>query len=301
MKFLVLTVRKHTKERLNVKTIKLNNGIEMPMMGFGVFQIPEDQTKEVVTEALNDGYRLIDTAAGYLNEEAVGEAINSSSVDRDQIFLTTKLWVQDFGEEKAAQAIDGALKRLNQDYIDLLLLHQPMGDYYGAWRAMEKAVKAGKLKSIGVANFQSFQVQDLMMHNEIKPAVNQIEINPLNPENDNVKWLKNNEIVPEAWGPLAQAQAGIFANPVLQKIAETHGATTGQVMLAWNIQRGVVVIPKSVHADRIKENFAALDLELADDEMKAIAGLDQGTSYFNGLLTPATVKTLGAMKFDYQN
>lgn len=284
-----------------MKTIKLNNGIEMPMMGFGVFQIPEDQTKEVVTEALNDGYRLIDTAAGYLNEEAVGEAINSSSVDRDQIFLTTKLWVQDFGEEKAAQAIDGALKRLNQDYIDLLLLHQPMGDYYGAWRAMEKAVKAGKLKSIGVANFQSFQVQDLMMHNEIKPAVNQIEINPLNPENDNVKWLKNNEIVPEAWGPLAQAQAGIFANPVLQKIAETHGATTGQVMLAWNIQRGVVVIPKSVHADRIKENFAALDLELADDEMKAIAGLDQGTSYFNGLLTPATVKTLGAMKFDYQN
>ncbi|MGN1283625.1 MAG: aldo/keto reductase [Limosilactobacillus sp.] len=284
-----------------MKTIKLNNGIEMPMMGYGVFQIPEDQTKEVVTEALNDGYRLIDTAAGYLNEKAVGEAINSSSVDRDQIFLTTKLWVQDFGEEKAAKAIDGALKRLNQDYIDLLLLHQPMGDYYGAWRAMEAAVKAGKVKSIGVANFQSFQVQDLMMHNEIKPVVNQIEINPLNPENENVKWLEDNGVVPEAWGPLAQAQAGIFTNPVLQKIAEAHNATTGQVMLAWNIQRGVVVIPKSVHADRIKENFAALDVELSDDEMKAIDGLDQGTSYFSGLLTPATVKALGNLKFDYKN
>lgn len=284
-----------------MKTIKLNNGIEMPMMGYGVFQIPEDQTKEVVTEALNDGYRLIDTAAGYLNEEAVGEAINSSSVAREQIFLTTKLWVQDFGEEKAAKAIDGALKRLNQDYIDLLLLHQPMGDYYGAWRAMEAAVKAGKVNSIGVANFQSFQVQDLMMYNEIKPVVNQIEINPLNPENENVKWLEDNGIVPEAWGPLAQAQAGIFTNPVLQKIAEAHNATTGQVMLAWNIQRGVVVIPKSVHADRIKENFAALDVELSGDEMKAIDGLAQGTSYFSGLLTPATVKTLGNLKFDYKN
>lgn len=283
------------------KTVKLNNGIEMPTLGYGVFQIPEDQTKQVVTEALNDGYRLIDTAAGYLNEKAVGAAINDSSVSRDQIFLTTKLWVQDYGEEKAVQAIDGALKRLDQDYIDLLLLHQPMGDYYGAWRAMEKAVQAGKLRAIGVSNFQSFQVQDLMMHNEIKPVVNQIEINPLNPENDNVKWLENNDIVPEAWGPMGQAQAGIFTNPVLTKIAEAHHKTVGQVMLAWNIQRGVVVIPKSVHADRIKENFDVFDLSLSADEMKQIASLDQGNSYFNGLLTPATVKTLGNMKFDYQN
>lgn len=283
------------------KTVKLNNGIEMPTLGYGVFQIPEDQTKQVVTEALNDGYRLIDTAAGYLNEKAVGAAINSSSVSRDQIFLTTKLWVQDYGEEKAAKAIDGALKRLDQDYIDLLLLHQPMGDYYGAWRAMEKAVKAGKLRAIGVSNFQSFQVQDLMMHNEIKPVVNQIEINPLNPENDNVKWLEDNDIVPEAWGPMGQAQAGIFTNPVLTKIAEAHHKTVGQVMLAWNIQRGVVVIPKSVHTDRIKENFDVFDLSLSADEMKQIASLDQGNSYFNGLLTPATVKTLGNMKFDYQN
>ncbi|MGN1284816.1 MAG: aldo/keto reductase, partial [Candidatus Limosilactobacillus intestinavium] len=178
---------------------------------------------------------------------------------------------------------------------------QPMGDYYGAWRAMEAAVKVGKVKSIGVANFQSFQVQDLMMHNEIKPVVNQIEINPLNPENENVKWLEDNGIVPEAWGPLGQGQAGIFTNPTLQKIADAHDATTSQIMLAWNIQRGVVVIPKSVHADRIKENFAALDVKLSDDEIKTIDGLDQGTSYFSGLLTPETVKTLGSLTFDYKN
>lgn len=283
------------------KTVKLNNRIEMPTVGYGVFQIPQEQTKQVVTEALNDGYRLIDTAAGYLNEEAVGAAINDSGINRDEIFLTTKLWVQDFGEEKAAKAIDGALKRLDQDYIDLLLLHQPFGDTYGAWRAMEKAVKAEKIRSIGVSNFQSFQVQDLMMHNEIKPLVNQIEINPLNPENKNVQWLKDNDIVPEAWGPMGQAQAGIFTNPILKKIAQDHQKTTGQIMLAWNIQRGVVVIPKSVHANRIKENFDVFDVELTDEEMKQIAQLDQNHSYFSGLLTPDTVRTLGNLKFDYQN
>ncbi|WP_290084462.1 aldo/keto reductase [Lactobacillus taiwanensis] len=283
------------------KTIKLNNGLEMPMVGYGVFQIPEDQTKEVVTAALNDGYRLIDTAAGYLNEEAVGQAINESSINRDEIFLTTKLWVQDFDGDNPEKAIDGALKRLNQDYIDLLLLHQPMGDIYNAWRAMEKAVKAGKVRSIGVSNFESFQVQDLMMHNEIKPVVNQIQINPLNPENDNVKWLKGNNIVPEAWGPMGQAQAGIFTNPVLVKIAKAHNKSVGQIMLAWNLERGVVVIPKSVHPDRIKENFDVFDIDLSDEEKQEIATLDQHNSYFKGLLTPQTVKALGSMKFDYKN
>lgn len=283
------------------KTIKLNNGLEMPMVGYGVFQIPEDQTKEVVTAALNDGYRLIDTAAGYLNEEAVGQAINESSINRDEIFLTTKLWVQDFDGDNPEKAIDGALKRLNQDYIDLLLLHQPMGDIYNAWRAMEKAVKAGKVRSIGVSNFESFQVQDLMMHNEIKPVVNQIQINPLNPENDNVKWFKGNNIVPEAWGPMGQAQAGIFTNPVLVKIAKAHNKSVGQIMLAWNLERGVVVIPKSVHPDRIKENFDVFDIDLSDEEKQEIATLDQHNSYFKGLLTPQTVKALGSMKFDYKN
>ena len=283
------------------KIVKLNNGIEMPMLGYGVFRIPEDQTYQVVSEALKDGYRLIDTAAGYLNERAVGKAINESGIPREEIFVTTKLWVQDYGEEKAAKAIDGALKRLNLDYIDLLLLHPPMGDYYGAWRAMEKAVKAGKLRSIGVSNFESYQVEDLIVHNEIKPVVNQIQINPLNPENDNVKWLEENNIVPEAWGPLGQAQAGIFTNPVLTKIVQDHHKTVGQIMLAWNLQRGVIVIPKSVHASRIKKNIDVFDFELTDDEMKQIASLDQKNSYFNGLLTPQVMKQLGDMKFDYEN
>lgn len=283
------------------KTVKLNNGIEMPTVGYGVFRIPEDQTKEVVTEALNDGYRLIDTAAGYLNERAVGEAINKSGVPRENIFLTTKLWVQDYAGKHADEAIDGALKRLDQDYIDLILLHQPMGDYYNAWRALEKAQKAGKVRAIGVSNFESYQVEDLIVHNDVKPAVNQIQINPLNPENNNVKWLKQNDIVPEAWGPLGQAQAGIFTNPVLTKIAKAHGKTTGQIMLAWNLQRGVVVIPKSVHASRIKENFDIFDVKLTDDEMKQIATLDRKNSYFKGLLTPQVEEQLGNMKFDYQN
>ncbi|AHI12678.1 aldo/keto reductase [Lactobacillus helveticus] len=283
------------------KTVKLNNGVEMPVVGYGVFRIPEDETKKVVGEALDTGYRLIDTAAGYLNEKAVGQAINDSSVPRDQIFLTTKLWVQDYAGDNAEKAIDGALKRLDQDYIDLLLLHQPMGDYYNAWRALEKVQKAGKVRAIGVSNFESYQVADLIVHNEIAPAVNQIEINPLNPENDNVNWLKESNIVPEAWGPMGQAANGIFTNPVLTEIAKNHHKTVGEVMLRWNLQRGVVVIPKSVHEARIKENFDVFDFELTDAEMKQIDGLDEHNSYFKGLLTPDTVKTLGNMKFDYQN
>lgn len=278
------------------KTFKLNNGMEIPKLGYGVFRIPEDQTKEVVNEALKDGYRLIDTAAGYLNEKAVGQAIKESGIPRREIFLTTKLWIQDY-ENK--HAVDDALKRLGLDYIDLLLLHQPMGNIYQAWHTMEKAVKEGKVRAIGVSNFQDFQVQDLMMHNDIKPVVNQIEINPLNPENKNVDWLEENGIIPEAWGPLGQAKEGTFTNPILVKIAQAHNATVGQVMLAWNIQRGVIVIPKSVHAERIKENFGALKVELTDDEMQEIGKLDKGTSYFSGLLTPETVKHLSNLKFDY--
>lgn len=279
-----------------MKTVKLNNGVEMPMLGYGVFQIPKEQTKQVVAQALSDGYRLIDTAAGYLNESAVGAAVRESGIPREQLFVTTKLWIQDYEND---QAVDETLRRLGLDYVDLLLLHQPMGNYYHAWRTMEKALQAGKVRAIGVSNFQSFQVQDLMLHNTVKPAVNQIEINPLNPENANVAWLKENGIVPEAWGPLGQAQAGIFTNPLLTAIAQRHSATVGQVMLAWNIQRGVVVIPKSVHTDRIAENLGAASIELSPDEMKAVASLDQGKSYFEDLLTPDTVKLLGQMKFNY--
>lgn len=262
------------------KTVKLNNGVEMPIVGYGVFRIPEDETKKVVGEALDTGYRLIDTAAGYLNEKAVGQVINDSSVLRDQIFLTTKLWVQDYAGDNAEKAIDGALKRLDQDYIDLLLLHQPMGDYYNAWCALEKAQKAGNVRAIGVSNFESYQVADLIVHNEIAPAVNQIEINPLNPENDNINWLKESNIVPEAWGPMGQAANGIFTNPVLTEIAKNHHKTVGEVMLRWNLQRGVVVIPKSVHEARIKENFDVFDFELTPDEMKEIDALDKDKRYF---------------------
>lgn len=281
------------------KTVTLNNGVAMPTIGYGAFQIPEKQTKTVVSSALRVGYRLIDTAAGYGNERAVGSAINESGIARDDIFLTTKLWVQDYGEQQAAKAIDGALERLNQNYIDLLLLHQPMGDVYGSWRAMEQAVADGKVRSIGVSNFKAFQVQDLMMHQIIKPVVDQIQINPLNPENDNVQWLLENDIVPEAWGPMGQAQDGIFDNPVLRQIADAHYKTVGQIMLIWNIQRGVVVIPKSVHDARIQENFDVTGVTLTAEEMSAIAGLDTKQSYFDGLLTPATIKMLGDMKFDY--
>lgn len=280
------------------QTVKLNNGIEMPTLGYGVFQIPENETKKVVASALKIGYRLIDTAAGYRNERAVGEAIRESGIPRKDIFLTTKLWVQDFGEEATTKAIDAALDRLNLAYIDLLLLHQPMGDIYGAWRAMEQAVTDGKVRSIGVSNFESYQVQDLMLHNKIKPVLNQIQINPFNPENKNVQWLLDNDIVPEAWGPMGQAREGVFDNPILIEVAASHKKTVGQIMLAWNLQRGVVVIPKSVHIGRIQENFGVADITLTDSEMKEIATLDSKTSYFEGLLTPDTVKVLGEMKFD---
>lgn len=280
------------------QTVKLNNGIEMPTLGYGVFQIPENETKKVVASALKIGYRLIDTAAGYRNERAVGEAIRESGIPRKDIFLTTKLWVQDFGEEATTKAIDAALDRLNLAYIDLLLLHQPMGDIYGAWRAMEQAVTDGKVRSIGVSNFESYQVQDLMLHNKIKPVLNQIQINPFNPENKNVQWLLDNDIVPEAWGPMGQAREGVFDNPILIEVAASHKKTVGQIMLAWNLQRGMVVIPKSVHIGRIQENFGVADITLTDSEMKEIATLDSKTSYFEGLLTPDTVKVLGEMKFD---
>lgn len=293
-----MLTNKYKEEFSMNQTVKLNNGVEMPTLGYGVFQIPEDETKEVVAAALKTGYRLIDTAAGYRNERAVGAAIRESGIPREEIFLTTKLWVQDFGEEKATKAIDEALERLNIGYIDLLLLHQPMGDIYGAWRAMEQAVADGKVRSIGVSNFESFQVQDLMMHNKIKPVVNQIQINPFNPENQNVQWLLENDILPEAWGPMGQARDGVFENPVLVEIAQNHQKSVGQIMLAWNLQRGVIVIPKSVHIERIQENFALADITLTDTEMNQITTLDSNSSYFEGLLTPDTVKVLGEMTFD---
>ena len=282
------------------KKIKLNNGIEMPTLGFGVFQIPDyDDCKQAILQALKNGYRLIDTAAAYLNEGAVGDAIKESGIDRKEIFITTKLWVQDAGYENTQKAIDASLKRLGLDYIDLYLIHQPLGDVYGSWRAMEDAYKAGKLKSIGVANFENDRLQDLMMHNEIKPAVDQIELHPFFAQPERVQWLLDNDIVPEAWGPFAEGKQGIFTNSTIKKIADNHGKTNGQVILRWLNQRNIVVIPKSVHESRIIENADIFDFALNDSEMKQMESLDQGVSLFGNMHDPQTVKQLGSAKFDY--
>ncbi|WP_300561494.1 aldo/keto reductase [Companilactobacillus sp.] len=281
------------------KEITLNNGIEMPTLGFGVFQIPDfDECKKSVLEALNNGYRLIDTAAAYLNERAVGEAIKESGVDRKDIFVTTKLWVQDAGYENTQKAIEASLSRLGLDYIDLYLIHQPLGDVYGSWRAMEDAYKAGKLKALGVANFENDRLQDLMMHNEIKPTVDQIELHPFFAQSERVQWLLDNDIVPEAWGPFAEGKKGIFTNPTIKEIADKYNKTNGQVILRWLNQRNIVVIPKSVHEARIIENSQIFDFNLTDEEMKQMSTLDDGVSLFGNMHDPATVKQLGGATFN---
>lgn len=282
------------------KNVTLNNGVKMPILGFGVFQIPDfDECKKAVLEALNNGYRLIDTAAAYLNERAVGEAIKVSGVDRKDIFVTTKLWVQDAGYDNTKKAIDASLERLDLDYIDLYLIHQPLGDVYGSWRAMEDAYKAGKLKAIGVANFENDRLQDLMMHNEIKPMVNQIELHPFYAQPERVQWLLDNDIVPEAWGPFAEGKKGIFTDPTIKEIADKHNKSNGQVILRWLNQRNIVVIPKSVHKSRIIENSQIFDFSLDDEEMKQMSTLDDGVSLFGNMHDPATVKQLGGARFNY--
>ncbi|KRO00686.1 aldo/keto reductase [Companilactobacillus kimchiensis] len=282
------------------KEITLNNGIKMPTLGFGVFQIPDfDECKRAVLEALKNGYRLIDTAAAYSNERAVGAAIKESGLDRKDIFVTTKLWVQDAGYENTKKAINASLSRLGLDYIDLYLIHQPLGDIYGSWRAMEDAYKAGKLKALGVANFENDRLQDLMMHNEIKPVVDQIELHPFYAQPERVQWLLDNDIVPEAWGPFAEGKKGIFTDPTIKEIADKYDKTNGQVILRWLNQRNIVVIPKSVHEARIIENSEIFDFGLTDEEMKKMRILDNGVSLFGNMHDPATVKQLGGARFSY--
>lgn len=280
--------------------ITLNNGLKMPMLGFGVFQIPDfDECKRVVLAALKQGYRLIDTAAAYGNERAVGAAIRESGIARDEIFVTTKLWVQDAGEAQTKLAIQASLDRLGLDYIDLYLIHQPLGDVYGSWRAMEAAYRAGQLKALGVANFENDRLQDLMMHQEVKPVVDQIELHPFYQQPQRVQWLLDHDIVPEAWGPFAEGKKGVFTNPTIQAIATAHGKTNGQVILKWLNQRQIVVIPKSVHEARISENAQITDFELTEDEMRKMAGLDESQSLFGNMHDPETVKQLGNFKFNY--
>lgn len=261
-----------------MREVRLNNGIMMPAIGFGVYQITKSETQRAVSDALEVGYRSIDTAASYFNEEEVGLAIRSSGIKREEIFVTSKLWVQDYEYEDALRAFDRSLKLLGLDYIDLYLLHKPYGNYYAAWRALEKLYKEGLIRAIGVTSFCNERLQDLFLHNEIKPALNQLETHPFFQQKTANEFLHKEGIVHEAWAPFAEGQNDIFHHPVLSAIAQKHGKTVGNVVLRWLNQRNVVVIPKSVRKDRMIENFNSFDFTLSEDEMQAIAKLDTGKS-----------------------
>ena len=280
-----------------IETVKLNNGVEMPLEGFGVFQVPDsDVCERAVLDAIATGYRLIDTAAAYVNEEAVGKAVAKCGVPREELFITTKLWVQDASYEGAKAAIETSLQKLGLSYIDLYLIHQPMGDYIGAYRAMEDAYKAGKLKAIGVCNFYPARLADLCETVEVKPAVDQVELHPFFQQENALALMKEYGVRPEAWGPFPEGNHGIFTHPVLTKIGEKYGKSAAQVALRWNVQRGVIVIPKSVHKDRMEQNIAIWDFTLSDEDMAEIAKLDIGHSEIVDHGDPKFVQMLHSMK-----
>ena len=277
--------------------VTLNNGVKMPLEGFGVFQVPDQaQCEQAVLDAIASGYRLIDTAAAYMNEKAVGEAIKKSGVPREELFITTKLWVQDASYEAAKKAIQTSLDNLGLSYLDLYLIHQPMGDYVGAYRAMEEAYKEGKLKAIGVCNFYPHRLADLCETVEVIPAVNQVELHPFFQQENALALMNEYGVVPEAWGPFAEGNHGIFTHPVLTAIGQKYGKSAAQVALRWNVQRGVVVIPKSVHKERIEQNMNIWDFQLSDEDMAEIAKLDIGHSEIVDHSDPAFVKMLHSLK-----
>lgn len=275
----------------------LNNGVKMPLLGFGVYQVPDRaECERSVEEALRVGYRLIDTAAAYQNEEAVGNAIRQSGVPRDEIFVTTKLWVEDAGFEKTKKAFERSMRRLQLEVLDLYLIHQPYGDVYGSWRAMQELHREGRVRAIGVSNFHPDRVMDLIVHNDIIPAVNQIETHPFHQQIEAQTFLRENGVQLESWGPFAEGKHDIFRHSLLGTIAANHGKTVAQVILRWLVQRGIVAIPKSVHKERIAENFAVFDFELSVGEMTSIATLDTRTSSFFDHRDPVMVKRLGQVK-----
>lgn len=277
--------------------VTLNNGVKMPLEGFGVFQVPDPaQCEQAVLDAIESGYRLIDTAAAYMNEKAVGEAIKKCGVPREELFITTKLWVQDDTYEGAKKAIQTSLDNLGLDYLDLYLIHQPLKDYVGAYRAMEEAYKEGKLKAIGVCNFYPARLADLCETVEVIPAVNQVELHPFFQQENALAVMKEYGVVPEAWGPFAEGNHGIFTHPVLTKIGDKYGKSAAQVALRWNVQRGVVVIPKSVHKDRMEQNMNIWDFNLSDEDMAEIAKLDLGHSEIVNHDDPGFIKMLHTMK-----
>src|SRR5437764_4713547 len=280
-----------------IPTVTLNNGIRMPLLGFGVFQIEDaEECERSVSEALGVGYRLIDTAASYGNEEAVGNAIRRSGVPREELFVTTKLWIQDAGYDSARRAFDRSMQRLRLETLDLYLIHQPYGDVYGSWRAMQELYREGRIRAIGVSNFHPDRLMDLMMHNEIAPAVDQIETHPFHQQIETQKFLQENGIQIESWGPFAEGRNDIFHNALLRSIAENHRKSVAQVIVRWLTQRGVVAIPKSVRKERMAENVNVFDFELTPEEMTAIATLDTGASSFFDHRDPAMVKMLSEAK-----
>lgn len=271
--------------------VTLNNGSQMPLLGFGVFQIPDAQACErCVIDAIQTGYRLIDTAASYMNEEAVGKGLRHAGVAREELFITTKLWVQDVGFERTQNAIDKSLQRLQLDYLDLYLIHQPYGDVHGAWRAMEEAYTQGKLRAIGVSNFHSDRLMDIQVFNEIAPAVNQVEVNPFQQQLESVPFMQELGVQAQAWAPFAEGRNNLFQNDVLLAIGARHGKSAGQVVLRWLIQRGVAALAKTVRKERMAENLAVFDFALDADDMARIAALDANTSSFFSHRDPAMVK-----------
>ncbi len=282
-----------------MQTVKLNHGVEIPILGFGVFQITDPaECESCVIDAIQTGYSHIDTAASYMNEAAVGRGIKHSGVAREELFITTKLWIQSHGYEDTLKAFDRSLNRLQLDYIDLYLIHQPYGDVYGEWRAMEELYQQGKIRAIGVSNFHPDRIMDLMIHNQITPAVNQIEVNPLHQQIETQKFLRDNGIQVEAWAPFAEGKDNIFQNELLLSIAAKHNKSVAQVILRWLVQRGIVALSKTTHKERMIENISVFDFELSTEDMAAIATLDTKTSRFFDHRDPEMVKWLGERQLD---
>lgn len=278
-----------TMNNYNEKEVILNNGVKMPILGFGVYQIPKEDTKQAVLEALKVGYRHIDTAQSYFNEAEVGEAIAESGIPREDIFLTTKIWIDNYGYEKAKASIDESLRKLKTDYVDLFLLHQPFSDYYGAYRALEDAYREGKVRAIGVSNFYPDRLSDIVAFTEIKPQVNQVETHPFNQQIEAQENMIKNNVQLESWASFAEGRNNIFTNPVLMDIAKKYNKSTAQIMIRWQVQRGIVCLTKSVKPERMAENFDVMNFELSADDMARIQSLDTKTSLFFSHQDPATV------------
>ncbi|HVM70663.1 MAG TPA: aldo/keto reductase [Anaerolineales bacterium] len=282
-----------------MQTVKLNNGVEIPMLGFGVFQIADPaECERSVVDAIQTGYNHIDTAASYQNEEAVGRGIKQSGVAREKLFITTKLWIQSHGYEDTLKAFERSLKRLQMDYVDLYLIHQPFGDVYGEWRAMEELYQQGKVRAIGVSNFPPDRIMDLMIHNKIVPAANQVEVNPFQQQIETQKFLQDNRVAVEAWAPFAEGRNNIFQNELLLPIAAKYNKSIAQVILRWLVQRGIIALAKSTRKERMMENISVFDFELSADDMATIATLDTKTSSFFDHRNPDMVKWLGSRKLD---